>query len=226
MKELRELLLSQLEFLLRLLLACVCGAAIGYERKNRSKEAGVRTHLIVCLGAALVMIVSKYGFFDLFHQYGISQDPARVAAQIVSGISFLGAGVIFTRNTGVSGLTTAAGIWATAAVGMSIGAGLYIVAVSTAILVLLTQFAFHRNTKWMKPPVTGKLSVLLPPGEEGVKILKEKLKKHNVEILNMKGQKGEEGLWEFSLRVRFGNDYETFDCTKLLSEPEILKVEV
>ena len=108
---------QNLDFCLRLLLACICGASIGVERSRHFKEAGVRTHVIVCMGAALAMIVSKYGFVDLTLADGASfpgtrgADPARVAAQVISGISFLGAGVIFKREGLVRGLTTAAGIW-------------------------------------------------------------------------------------------------------------------
>ena len=96
----QELVLSA-EFFLRILTAAVCGIVIGYERENRNKEAGIRTHAIVALGAALIMIVSKYGFSDIQNY-----DASRVAAQIVSGIGFLGAGIIFIRNRAVSGLTT------------------------------------------------------------------------------------------------------------------------
>lgn len=106
------------ECLLRIFLAALCGLVIGFERKARLKEAGVRTHLIVALGAALITIVSKYGFFDLaLFAEGIKADPTRIAAQIVSGVGFLGAGMIFMRHRTLTGLTTAAGIWTTAASG-------------------------------------------------------------------------------------------------------------
>ena len=101
---------TQLEYFLRVMLAAVFGGVIGYERKNRLKEAGVRTHMIVCLGSALMMVVSKYGFADVIAQ-GRNADPSRIASQIVSGIGFLGAGMIFIQKSTVKGLTTAAGIW-------------------------------------------------------------------------------------------------------------------
>ena len=121
-----------LDFFIRILLACICGAAIGFERSRRFKGAGIRTHIIVCCGAALIMIVSKYGFADLTSALGVNfngtrgADPARVAAQVVSGISFLGAGVIFKNNGVVKGLTTAAGLWVTAGIGLAMGSGMYI----------------------------------------------------------------------------------------------------
>lgn len=129
----------QLEFFLRVIIACLCGMMIGYERKSRYKEAGIRTHTIVALGAALIMIVSKYGFSDV-----VEYDASRVAAQIVSGIGFLGAGIIFINEHTVSGLTTAAGIWATSGIGMAIGAGQYFIGIASAILVILIQFVMHR----------------------------------------------------------------------------------
>ena len=116
-------LFAQSKYLINILLAVLLGFAIGYERKLRYKEAGIRTHTIVCAGSALIMVVSKYGFADI-----MEYDASRVAAQIVSGIGFLGAGIIIYRKHEIHGLTTAAGVWATAGVGMAAGAGLYVVA--------------------------------------------------------------------------------------------------
>lgn len=138
---------DNLEFLIRILLSCVLGVLIGYERAKRLKEAGVRTHCIVAVAAATFMILSKYCFSDL--EIGTmgtrGADPARMAAQVVSGISFLGAGVIFKSNGSIKGLTTAAGMWATAAVGMAIGAGMYWIGLSAAAVLILVQFVFHRH---------------------------------------------------------------------------------
>ena len=120
--------------ILRIVFAGFCGCLVGLERKNRSKEAGIRTHCVVACGAAIIMIVSKYAFFDIgaiAEGVGFSGeirlDPSRVASTIASGIGFLGAGMIFVHKNTISGLTTAAGIWATSGIGMAIGAGLYFV---------------------------------------------------------------------------------------------------
>ena len=118
--------IQELEYLLRIVLAAVCGGAIGFERERRSKSAGIRTHIIVALSAALMMVVSKYGFFDVIGLGGISLDASRVAAGVVTAIGFLGVGVIFTHGRTVSGVTTAAGLWATVGVGIAVGAGLYV----------------------------------------------------------------------------------------------------
>lgn len=129
--------------LLRIAVACLCGGAIGLERTLRQKDAGVRTHIIVAIGAALMMIISKYGFFDVLAYDGVSLDGSRVASNVITGISFLGAGIIFLRGSNIKGLTTAAGIWVTAAVGMAIGAGLYYIGVATTVLVIIVQLVLH-----------------------------------------------------------------------------------
>lgn len=132
-------MIEELKILLDLLLAIILGFVIGFERKMRFKEAGIRTHTIVCVGSALMMVVSLYAF-------GEGADQARVAAQIVSGIGFLGAGMIVYRKHEVHGLTTAAGVWATAGVGMACGGGLYIVAVGATAILVFVQCIFH--LKW------------------------------------------------------------------------------
>ena len=109
------------EYPVRLLIAVLCGFIIGYERKNRNKEAGIRTHVIVTVASCLMMMVSKYGFGDLDTA---RFDGSRIASQIVSGIGFLGAGMIFVHKNSIKGLTTAAGIWATSGIGMAIGSGM------------------------------------------------------------------------------------------------------
>ncbi len=130
------------EFLLRLFVAAVLGAAIGLERGYRAKEAGFRTHFLVALGSALFMIISQYGFETLLIQsrdagLNVRLDPSRIAAQVVSGIGFIGAGTIIFQKQMVRGLTTAAGLWVTSAIGMTCGAGMYMLAVATTVLVLI-----------------------------------------------------------------------------------------
>ena len=139
-----------LELFFRIIVASVCGAAIGLERSRRLKVAGVRTHVIVCCSAALLMIVSKYGFADLTLLGGSAfpgtrgADPARVAAQVVSGVSFLGAGVIFKHGDSIKGLTTAAIVWGTAGIGLALGAGMYQIGVFATGYILLMQVLMHR----------------------------------------------------------------------------------
>lgn len=136
---------DNLEFFIRIVLAAILGALVGLERSKRQKEAGVRTHCIIACTSALFMILSKYAFVDLVGVAGLrGADPARIAAQVVSGISFLGAGVIFKNGNSIRGLTTAAGMWGTAAVGMAIGAGMYWVGLIEAAVLVGIQIVLHR----------------------------------------------------------------------------------
>lgn len=135
-----EELLLGLRILADLVLSAVLGFCIGLERKLRYKEAGIRTHTIVCIGSALMMAISKYGF-------GGEADSARVAAQIVSGVGFLGAGMIVYQRHEIHGLTTAAGVWATAGIGMACGARLYLVAVCATLLIIGVQCLLHLNVR-------------------------------------------------------------------------------
>lgn len=125
------------DFVLRLFIAGLLGTVIGLDREYRAKEAGYRTHFLVSLGSALIMIVSQYGFQDIIQENNVGLDPSRVAAQVVSGIGFLGAGTIIIQKQFVRGLTTAAGIWATAGIGLAVGAGMYGVGIAATILTLM-----------------------------------------------------------------------------------------
>ncbi len=131
-------MIVQLWSILDILLASVLGFLIGLERKLRSKEAGIRTHTIVCFASALFMVISKYAFgeTDKF-------DPARIAAQIIPGIGFLGAGIIVYRKNVIHGLTTAAGVWATAGIGMACGGRLHILAVAGTSILIIFQIVLH-----------------------------------------------------------------------------------
>lgn len=126
-----------LDFALRLFVAGAMGILIGLEREYRAKEAGYRTHFLVALASALMMIVSQYGFMDVLKTDLIRVDPSRIAAQVVSGIGFIGAGTIILQKQIVRGLTTAAGIWATSGIGLAVGAGMYAIGIAATLLVLL-----------------------------------------------------------------------------------------
>lgn len=125
------------DFVWRLVLAAIFGTIIGLDREYREKEAGFRTHLLVSLGSALMMIVSQYGFSEILTHDGVSLDPSRIAAQVVSGIGFIGAGTIIFNHQIVRGLTTAASLWATAGIGLTAGAGMSWLALAATILTLV-----------------------------------------------------------------------------------------
>ena len=125
-------------FIVRLLLATLLGSIIGVEREYHAKEAGVRTHLLVALGSCLFMILSVYGFDFMLDRDHVSFDPSRIASQVVTGIGFIGAGTIILQKQMVRGLTTAAGLWVTAAIGLACGNGMYLIAVVTTAIVLIS----------------------------------------------------------------------------------------
>ena len=151
---------DNLEFFIRILLSAVLGALVGLERTKRQKEAGIRTHCIIACAAAVFMILSKYAFVDPADVLGSrGADGARIAAQVVSGISFLGAGVIFKNGNSIRGLTTAAGIWATSAIGMAIGAGMYWVGLITTVIMMVAQVVLHRFPVAGDAAVTQELAV-------------------------------------------------------------------
>jgi putative Mg2+ transporter-C (MgtC) family protein len=162
--------LNWAEVLFRLALAAVLGGAIGVERELREREAGLRTHLLVAVGSALFTIVSAYGFHDFLTsgQSVVRADPTRIAAQIVTGIGFLGAGAIIRQGLSIRGLTTAATLWVVAAVGLAAGAGYYSGAVITTALVLFALYPLrilaYRVVRRFRPE-DGVLLVELPLGE-------------------------------------------------------------
>src|SRR6202044_3215096 len=126
------------DMLIRLLAAAALGSLIGFERERLLWAAGIRTHMLVCVGSCLIMIVSQYGFSNILTHPNVVLDPSRIAAQVVSGIGFLGAGAILARGEIVKGLTTAASIWTVAAIGLAVGGGLYFAAgVSTAVILAI-----------------------------------------------------------------------------------------
>lgn len=140
-------MLSEWELFLRLLLSCILGGVIGYERQSRRKSAGLRTNMLVCLGSCLIMVLSQ----DMYQQVEgkTNADPARLAAQVVSGIGFLGAGAIMKEGLTVTGLTTAACLWVVAGVGLAIGAGYYAGALFTGLLVFVTLGSLSRLDEWV-----------------------------------------------------------------------------
>ena len=131
-------MLSTYEIILRLLLSAILGGLVGLDREKLEWAAGLRTHMLVCLGSALAMIVSSFGFDDILGQDGVILDPSRVASLVVSGIGFIGAGtILFLKRKVIYGLTTAAGLWTVAAVGLAIGGGMYLAAISTTLITLI-----------------------------------------------------------------------------------------
>ncbi len=196
----------QIQFIFRIFLAGICGMIIGLERKNRSKEAGIRTHFVVACGAALMMVVSKYAFFDviskgIYEGVEVRLDPSRIASTIASGIGFLGAGMIFVHRNTITGLTTAAGIWATSGVGMAIGAGLYSIGICATGLILFAQIILHKNFSWLKLP---KAKILVIRGVEKENYQEEitaKLDEMGIQIRDISIDSDENNLKKYTFNI-------------------------
>lgn len=141
----------EINLIFRIVVACLCGVAIGFERKSRAKEAGIRTHCIVACASAMMMVVSKYGFGDLISggfPADVRLDPSRMAQGIVTGVGFLGSGMIYHQRGSTKGLTTAAGVWATSGIGMALGAGMYIIGIASTLIILIVQYVLHTKNKF------------------------------------------------------------------------------
>ena len=198
---------------LQIILTLILGFAIGFERKMRFKEAGIRTHTIVCVGACIYMLVSKYGFEGA--------DTARVAAQIVSGIGFIGAGMIFYHKQVVHGLTTAAGIWATAAIGMAVGAGLFIIAVISTAIIILVQCVMHLNVKIFRSRHYLRLNILFVCKGQGEREkVKEIFKVKRFTKINAK-KEGDEIL--YSVTVTMDKTFSDNEIYNALIENSFIK---
>lgn len=136
--------ISEVEILIRLGTALLLGGVIGFEREQHQHAAGFRTNILVCVGACLMMLLSIYGFSDFVNEWNVRVDPARLAAAVITGVGFLGAGTILFTGKKISGLTTAASLWVVAAIGLGVGAGFYFASVSVTIMVVLTLWLFNK----------------------------------------------------------------------------------
>lgn len=174
-----------LELVLRILVAGLLGGLIGLEREYRAKEAGCRTHFLVALGSAIFMAISQYGFMDLLIEHSdlnIRLDPSRIASQVVTGIGFIGAGTIIFQKHVVRGLTTAAGLWVTSAIGMTCGSGLYLLAAAGTVLVLIAleamNYLLHRFG-------SRNISVrFLSSSKEGIDAILERLRRRGADVVS------------------------------------------
>ncbi len=208
-----------LPYLCRLVVAAVCGAGIGLERTLRQKEAGLRTHIIVALGSALMMIVSKYGFFDLFLYDNVKFDGSRLAANIITGVSFLGSGIIIYKGS-IKGLTTAAGIWATAGIGLAIGAGMYGIGVYATIVLLLIQVFIHKFVPIENTVATAvKLKIKNDP--VALDHVEEILHKKGVDIMTTDVEKKEDLIYcKFDLKTH--NAFSFKEIKEILKDDEYI----
>ena len=204
---------TYMELTIRLMLALLLGGAIGIEREYRAKEAGFRTHFLVALGSALFCLVSQFGFgVDL-------KDSSRVAAQVVSGIGFLGAGTIIFQKNVVRGLTRAAGLWVSAAIGLACGTGMYLAAVLTTAMVLLGLEVLNY---WI--PQLGLSTIELSfsaPSRESVKEFITRIKQDGMEVhsYELKERRlSKEEFLEASLEIRAKRDFHTLEILDYMND--------
>lgn len=219
----------EFEYLLRVILAGICGALIGYERKSRMKEAGIRTHFVVAVGAALMVVISKYGFRDQSGWESLAFDPSRIAAQVVSGVGFLGAGMIFMQKQTVRGLTTAAGIWTTAGIGMAIGAGLYEVGGGVTVLVLVAQKLLHgKMMKWLSAPRTDTLTMRVADEPAALDRILQVLSEKDVSVLSYHVEQAadDHAVLQVEMNLKFAGGGKTEQLMPIIQQlPFILSVE-
>lgn len=204
---------TYMELTIRLMLALLLGGAIGIEREYRAKEAGFRTHFLVALGSALFCLVSQFGFgVDL-------KDSSRVAAQVVSGIGFLGAGTIIFQKNVVRGLTTAAGLWVTAAIGLACGTGMYLAAVLTTAMVLLgLEVLNYWIPQWGLSTIELSFSA---PSRESVKEFITRIKQDGMEVhsYELKERRlSKEEFLEASLEIRAKRDFHTLEILDYMND--------
>ena len=195
----KSVLIYHVEWFVRILIAAICGCCIGYERSSRNKGAGIRTHAILALGSALMELISKYGFCDFKNI-----DGSRLAAQIVSGVGFLGAGVIFVRHGTVSGLTTAAGMWATSGVGMCIGCGLYDLGIISTFLIVGLQTLFHRGFFLRMTQNTIKVRLEVLYRKNLIYDIENLFSNNNLNIIYGKNESGKSTILNFIFNILYG----------------------
>lgn len=183
----QEFIITQGIYIGRIVAAGICGMLIGLERQKRIKAAGIKTHFIIAVASALMMVISKYGFSDAILTSGTSVDVSRVAAGILAGVGLMGGGLVISGKQGfTSGITTAAGIWATVAIGMALGAGMYTAGIATTLILLLGQFVFHRNAKLAKAFWHGQIDFVLQEGKGDLKTITSKLEEAGINVLRIK----------------------------------------
>jgi len=173
------------EVVIRLLLAAFFGAIIGLERERKDWAAGLRTHMMVCLGAALAMLVSIYGFGDVIGKQGYMLDPSRVAAQVISGIGFIGAGtILFSQQGTIRGLTTASGLWTVAAIGLATGGGMYFTALVATVLAIIILYILQPvERRFVSRFKQKSLKIVTASQDKSAEVLNSILQISNIEVV-------------------------------------------
>lgn len=217
----------QLEFVLRVLLASVCGMFIGWERERRLKSAGLRTHMLVALASSLMMVISKYAFMDVVYLSSVQVDASRVAAGVVQAIGFLGAGVIFVKKDNIVGVTTAAGLWATVGIGLTIGSGLYVLGIAATALIILIQLIVHRGEHKSFNSNNGSVEINLTKYNLSVEEAKNRIEEEGLLLKNIaiaKNEKNEEVLSASIISVKMTNSSEIISALQKLGFIDVIEI--
>jgi putative Mg2+ transporter-C (MgtC) family protein len=208
-----------INLIFRIIVSGLCGIAIGFERNNRAKEAGIRTHCIVACASALMMIISKYGFYDLIQSavsngVDVRLDPSRMAQGIVTGVGFLGAGMIYIQRGSIKGLTTASGIWATSGIGMAVGAGMYIIGITCTVIILGVQFFFHHKTKFMTQHKTRSLVIYGVNEEDYQNKFTQSMSEISINISDVSIKRTQENTYDYTFYLDMPEDVKEEDLVK------------
>jgi putative Mg2+ transporter-C (MgtC) family protein len=212
-------MLSNVELISRLVLAAALGSVIGFERERLSWAAGLRTHMLVCVGSTLIMIVSAFGFFDVLSRDHVVLDPSRIAAQVVSGIGFLGAGSILLRGEIVRGLTTAASLWSVAAIGLAVGGGMYTASIAATVIILIILAGIKPlERRFISVKQRRQLTLLVDRGTLNFHALHEALGVGSVRVKQFVVQQSDDSpeldVVQIELSRVSSNEYEAI-CTRL-----------
>ena len=209
-----------LVYLFRILLSIFAGAIIGYERQQRVKVAGLRTHILISMASALMMIVSKYAFFDVlaeFGHFGLGLDVSRVAAGIIAGMGIFSGGIVFIGKRGnVLGLTTAAGIWATIGIGMVIGAGMYVVGIGSVVMVEAVQILLHHDLAIYRHSIVVSATFAFDDKDDYSRLL-QKLEPYKVKFSSMRWEKESDDTVKLKCNIAFGTKVERDDIIRILN---------
>ena len=213
-----------LEFALRLGIAMLCGGVIGIERTRRNKGAGIKTHILVCVGAALFVILSKYGFLDITSMEGARVDVSRVAASVTTGVGFLGGGIIFLRGNSIQGLTTAASIWATSAIGAALGVGMYLLGIISSVLIVVLQIILHhQDALGMEKTTASRVVVVMQDDQEEFAAFKDILKKRDIEIKGTHIKKNKDNSLVYTMDIMMPKNLSPSELLEIVRESGTVK---
>lgn len=214
---------EQIMFFVRIVTACICGAVIGVERQQRTKVAGTRTHMMISLAAAILMIISKYGFNDMMHIAGLTCDVSRVASSIITGVGILGSGIIITGKQGyVSGITTAAGIGVTIGIGMAVGSGMYMLGIGTTLIVVIVQTFLHKNLWIVKQPVRAVAAFHIEHDRGGYEKITKDLAAFGISMNQLRWQRKNKNSHQLRCHVMIPAKYSRDEIVKIFTNMEEL----